>query len=269
MLLPDAPLDTLVTPTPRSPGLYDWEVVDGWQQGRGAFGGLVVGALLRALEGAAGSPERPLRSLSVELCGPALPGPSELRVEVLRAGTGVTTAACRLVQGGEVQAHAVGAFGKARPHLADGRWHTPPQMGVWRALPPLPVEPPLGPVFARWFDFRTDGPLPLSGEAVPQTHGWIFPKTPGPTRDAALVAACADAWWPALYVVAEGIRPMATLAYTLQPVDSPAGLPEDAPFFFRSRAELLHQGYMVEFRELWGVDGRLLALNQQSIALLK
>jgi len=269
MRSPDAPFDTLVATTRRAPGVHDWEVVDGWQQGRGAFGGLVVGALVRALEAEAGSPERRLRSLTAELVGPALPGPAEVKVEVLRAGTGVTTATCRLVQGGEVQAHAVGAFGKARAHLPDGRWMTPPEMGDWRALPPLPVEPPLGPVFAAWFDFRSDGPLPLSGQDVPETHGWIFPRNPGPTRDAALVAACTDGWWPSLYVVAEGIRPMATLAYTLQLLDPVEGLPADAPFFFRSRAQLLHEGYLVEFRELWGVDGRLLALNQQTIALLK
>ena len=269
MRSPDAPFDSLCATTRRAPGVYDWEVVDGWQQGRGAFGGLVVGALVRALEAEGGSAERQLRSLTAELCGPVLPGPAELRVELLRAGTGVTTAACRLLQGGEVQAHAVGAFGKARPHLPDAGWVSPPQLGNWRALPTLPVEPPLGPVFARWFDFRSDGPLPLSGQAEPQTHGWIFPRAPGPTRDAALLAACADGWWPSLYVVAEGIRPMATLAYTLQLVGTQEGLPAEAPFYFRSRAQWLHAGYLVEFRELWGVDGRLLALNQQTIALLK
>ncbi|MEN9798963.1 MAG: hypothetical protein RL653_2659 [Pseudomonadota bacterium] len=269
MRTPDLPFDVLVSSTRVAPGRRRWEVTDGWQQGRGAFGGLVVGAVVRALEAEAGSPDRPLRSLTAELCGPTLPGEAELEVDVLRTGTGVTTAACRVVQGGEVQAHAVGAFGKARPLLPDARWVTPPALSDFAALEPLPVEPPLGPVFAQWFTFRTDGPLPLSGQLPPETHGWIFPKSPGAARDAALLAGCVDAWWPALYTSLDGIRPMATLAFTLQLVGTLDGLPADAPVFFRSRAPLVQDGYMVEFRELWGVDGRLLALNQQTIAVLK
>lgn len=269
MPTPDQPFDTLVSTTRTAPGRHRWEVTDGWQQGRGAFGGLVVGALVRALEAEAGSPERPLRSLTAELCGPTLPGEAELSVEVLRSGTGVTTAACKLVQLGEVQAHAVAAFGKARPVVKDARWLSPPPLSDWRGLEPLPVEPPLGPVFAKWFSFRTDGPLPLSGQEPPETHGWIFPKSPGVLRDNALVAACTDAWWPALYTTLDGPRPMATLAFTLQLLGTLEGLPPDAPLFFRSRAPVLQDGYCVEFREVWGSDGRLLALNQQTIAVLK
>lgn len=56
-------------------GEFDFEAnfPDGWQQGRGLFGGLVTAALVRALEATAGG--RVLRSLTSELCGPVRPGP--------------------------------------------------------------------------------------------------------------------------------------------------------------------------------------------------
>src|SRR5437879_5846273 len=79
-------------------GVFRFDVPEGWQQGRGAFGGLVVAALARALEAFEPAPDRPLRTLNAELCGPALPGPSEIRVEAIRRGSGVTTLAARLVQ---------------------------------------------------------------------------------------------------------------------------------------------------------------------------
>ena len=61
--------------------------------------------------------ERPLRSLTAELCGPVMPGPATISVEPLRRGSGVTTLAARLEQGGEVLAHVVGVFGRPREEL--------------------------------------------------------------------------------------------------------------------------------------------------------
>ncbi|HET9990839.1 MAG TPA: acyl-CoA thioesterase domain-containing protein, partial [Kofleriaceae bacterium] len=105
---PLLPLDELLAPTSTT----TLAVPDTWQQGRGAFGGFVTGAMVRALE--ASAPGRPLRSLTAELCGPLVAGEAEVGIEVLRAGNAVTTSAIRLVQGGEVQAHGVGVLGKER-----------------------------------------------------------------------------------------------------------------------------------------------------------
>src|SRR5262245_49584310 len=103
---------SLTTPIPVEHGRFRVLVPDGWQQGRGAFGGFVVAMLVRAVERFAGDPARTLRSLTAELCGPTLPGEAELQVEALRVGSGVGTYAVRLRQSGEVQAHAVCVLGK-------------------------------------------------------------------------------------------------------------------------------------------------------------
>ena len=63
------------------PARWEWSVPDGWQQGRGAFGGLVIAALARALEAHVGDPERTLRSLTAELPGATLPRPASLTAE--------------------------------------------------------------------------------------------------------------------------------------------------------------------------------------------
>jgi hypothetical protein len=264
---PETPLDELLAATPRGDGRYDVELPEGWHQGRGIFGGLVTGLMVRTFEHFRS--ERPLRSLTAELCGPAQAGPATLELTALRDGSTVSTVTARLVQGGEVQAHGVGVLGGDRATAPDRVFGTAPTLTDWRTLEPIPVAPPFGPEFARQWDFRADTLLPFSGQATAATEGWIRPRHPGARRDAAFLATCADAWWPSLFSVDEAPRPMATIAFTFQPVGDFAGLDPAAPLAYRARAEVVRHGYVVELRELWGEDGRLLALNQQTFCVIK
>ncbi len=263
---PTASFDQLSALRAIAPGRFELNVPDQWQQGRGAFGGLVTATLVRALEVMA--PGRPLRSLTCELCGPTQPGPASLEAEVLRAGNAVTTVAVRLVQANEVQAHAVGVLGQPRANAVDSRSLVAPTLGDWHAVDVLEVGPPLGPVFARHVEFRPKT-LPFSGSAERRLEGWVRFHHPGAARDPAWLAGCIDTWWPTEFMVAEAPRPMATIAFTFQPLGDTAGLDPDAPLYFRSSGVAGAAGYQVEFRELWGHDGRLLALNQQTLVMIK
>lgn len=255
----------LTTPRPVAPGHLELDTPDGWQQGRGAFGGLVVAALVRAIEAAEDAAARPLRSLTAELCGPLLPGPTEIRVEVLRRGSGVTAIAARLLQGGEVVAHGVGLLARARDDGAhDGI--EPPAMNPWRACPTLDGP---GPPFTRFVEFRPQGPLPLSASPDARAEGWVRLRAPGRARDAALIAALADATWPALWARMSAPRPMGTVSYMLQIVGTMEGLDPDAPLYHRGRALASRDGFTAEQRELWGEDGRLVALNQQTFVTIR
>lgn len=129
---PDAPFDTFLTLTALGEGRVRAVLPDGWQQGRGLYGGLVCGLFVRAME--AVTPERPLRSLTAELCGPVAPGEVTLELATLRAGNAVTTMTVKLLQGGEVQAHGVGVLGRARPVGGDVVALTPPTMRPWREV---------------------------------------------------------------------------------------------------------------------------------------
>lgn len=264
---PDATLDELLNPAPVRDGAATHWFPDLWQQGRGAFGGLVTGVLVRALE--AQTPGRPLRSLTAELCGPTLPGEATLQSRVLRAGNAVTTTAVELVQGGEVQAHAVGVLGRERMKDRDLVALPRPAATPWRDVEVVPVEPPMAPVFAQHFEFRLVGALPFSGATEPVAEAWVRAKRPGVVRDAAFLAVMADTLWPAIFVMEREPRPMATIAFTFQPFPNFEGLDPAAPLLVRTRAVALDAGYCVELREVWGEDGRLLALNQQTMVLIK
>lgn len=265
---PETPLDQLFSPRLISSDEYAFDLPDGWQQGRGLFGGLVAGVLIRALETAVG-PERALRSLTCEMCGPTLPGPLVVRVELLRAGNAVSTLAARLIQGGEVQAHAVGVFGKPRADTREVNELPKPEIPDWRAIEPVDLGPPMAPDFMRYMELRPIAGLPFTGASKPMTSVFVRPRYPGQPRDNAWAAVCADTCWPALFATEDQFRPCATIAYTFQPVLPPSDLDPEAPLFYRATDVSIRHGYAVEFRELWSPDGRLVALNQQTIAIIK
>jgi|MudIll2142460700_1097286.scaffolds.fasta_scaffold67461_2 acyl-CoA thioesterase len=259
---------SITTPHHLGAGRFGTEVPDGWQQGRGAFGGLVVAVLARAMLQHEDDPGRGLRVLTVELCGPTLAGSAEVRVEALRRGNRVTTSAARLVQGGEVAAHAVGVL--ARPRRNDQRWLglTPPVPADWQRVAPAPPSRAFAPVFTQWFEFRPDGPLPFSGAVRPEASGWIRLTQPGPVRDVPEIAALIDAWWPAHFANSRTPHPIATISFTLDVVSEATSIDRDAPLYHRGTVLSASEGYLVEQRELWSPAGDLVAINTQTVAVL-
>ena len=260
-------LDAWLSPELVSPGRYRLNFPDGWLQGRGLFGGLLMGAMTRTLE--TFTPGRPLRSLTAEIFAPVAPGGSELVLTTLREGSAVTTVSARLEQNGEVMAHGVGVLGKQRVTDRERTALDVPQRTAWREVEVIPVEPPFGPDFARFWEFRPTGFMPFSGGTEARAEGWVRPHAGGAIRDAGFLAACADAWWPTMFAIEEAPRPTATIAFTFQPFVNFEGLDSAAPVFHRAHLAAASDGYCVEFRELWSESGRLLALNQQTFVIIK
>lgn len=262
-------LSDLLEPRRVSEREFSLEVPDGWQQGRGAFGGLVLGWLVRAIELSEEEPERTVRSLTAEIPAPVITGPARIKVEPLRRGNAVSTIRATLFSGDELAAEMVAVLGKSRQGTPTWQHIPAPEMPAWREIEPAPVEPPIAPTFASNFEYRVTGPAPFAGGDVPEAAGWIRAKAPGTSRGAAFVTACVDAWWPGAAACFDAPRPVATVTFTLELVGSLEGLHPEAPLFHRARTPISHDGYTVEFRELWGEDGRLIALNQQTIAIIK
>ena len=260
-------LDRLSTPEPLAAGRFRWAVPDGWQQGRGAFGGLVLATLCRAAMTFEGDSERPPRVMSGELIGPVLPGDAEVAVRLLRRGSAVTTVSVTLAQADEIRARASFVLGGARKEpteFADRPDRAPDSLD-WNAAPVVPVPAGGGfPVFASNFEFRLAGPPPFSGGASPRAGAWVRAKAPSPVMSHAEVAAYADVLWPAGFSVERRPRPIATIGFQLQWLVDPASLAAHAPLLCLSRVVGGLDGYVAETRELFDPEGRLVALNQQT-----
>lgn len=244
------------------------EVAPGWRQGRGAYGGLVIGSMIRAIERRVGDPTRRARSVTAELPGAMEAGRADLTVAILRAGSGVTTARAELSQAGEVRAHAV-AIVAAKRKVDAPSWQDVPRPDApdWRGLTPWPWSPGF-PEFAQNFEYRIVEGIPGTGKPA-RALGWIKARQPGTVRDAGYIAAMADAWWPAALHRFPAMRPIATIAYTLDVIADPATIDPDRPLLYRATVPVCGDGYFLETRELWTEAGELVALNHQTFAIIK
>lgn len=248
---------------------FSVEIPDGWQQGRGAFGGLVLATLLRAIEAIEPDRARVVRTLLGDIAGPVQPGPAELSVTVLRRGANQSNLRVDLRQAGEILAFASSVLSTARkPGLPNFRPRIDAPPAPETALY-VPADAPGRPIFLRHFEQHVTGPLPWSGAKVPETAGWIRLGEPPSVVDAPLLVAYLDAYWPAFYSVAEGPRPMATISFTAEILCDPSKLDPKAPLFYRARTIAEHEGFQLEERMLYDANGELLAANQQTFCVIK
>jgi len=241
------------------------QVPDGWQQGRGAFGGYGVGLAIRALS--TREPDRPLRALTAELPGPLEVGEAHLETRTLRRGTGMSSLEATVTQSDEVRVRATGLFGTARD-VDVSLDAPPPEIPPFEDIPPVP-DGALPPRFVQHYEIRLAGTPPFTGAAEATAAGWVRLRVPPPALGAAELAGLVDVFWPTLFSTMSAPRPMATVTYTLQLTEAARDLPPDRPLYFRSRGIVASAGYLAELRELWTADGRLVALNPQTFVVIK
>jgi hypothetical protein len=251
-----------------TPGRYALEVPVGWGQARGTFGGVMLGAMLRAIQHAEPEHDRVLRSFTGEIAGPVVPGPATIAVEAIRRGNGVSTWAARLAQGEGTLVTASVVLGRTRD--VDRTWSPEaPRPTPWRDVPATPRELPFVPEFSKHLEYRPFGAMPFSGSQDPVASGWIRPRAASRGIGAAEVVALADAWWPSAFSIERAPRPIATVAYTLQCLLGDRVLPADVPLLHRAHVAASAQGFFVEMRELWTEGGELVALNQQTFVWIR
>jgi hypothetical protein len=276
-------LSVLVRPhATADPHRFTLDVPDGLQQGRGAWGGVVTGAMVSAAQQVDPRPEMAVRTLSAQLVAPVLVGRLHIVVEELRRGSATTTLAVRgLDEDGALLAHGVVVLGAPRrgDAMPDGpAWLAvapPPELVAGpEAVPEVPVGPPLAPEFTTHLEMRPISGLPYLGAGDDQTMGWVRPRGRLERVDASVVTALADAWWVSVMARLDRPRPAATLGFTLDLPSDPAGLPRDAqggiqPLFHRGRSVAAREGFTVEVRELWTRTGELVSWNTQTVAVIK
>ncbi len=247
---------------------HELVVHEGWQQGRGAFGGVALGAALDAM--VADEPDRARlpRAFQGEICGPVVPGRARLRTRVLRRGNNQSNLACDVVQGDQVVTHASCVLSAARAVKNAPRLTVPPP-----APPPfadVPVVVPAsfgGPVFTQHYEYRSVTPLPRSGEGDGSQVGWIRERVPLPKVTHAVLLARLDAFWPAIFAMEGQFRPIATVSFMAELFVDPSTLDPSEPLHYRARCVAEAGGYVLETRELWRGDEPV-AFNQQSIAII-
>ncbi|MCC7072525.1 MAG: thioesterase family protein [Deltaproteobacteria bacterium] len=242
-------------------------VPDGWQQGAGAFGGVVLGALARAMDAAQGDVSRRLRALQGEVLAPVQPGEVDVEVELLRVGKGMSFVDARMRAGGDVVARASAAFGAARP-MPVSVSAPPPEAVDPTTVAVFDAAPPFAPAFTAHYEYRLLPPLPLTQGPDAVANGFIRARVPPLRMDAPHLIGLVDAWLPALFAKLDAPRPTSTVSFLAELVVDPTTLDPRAPLRHRAEVRAAAEGYCVELRELWAGDV-LVALNQQVFAVIR
>ena len=250
-----------------------WDVPDGWQQGRGAWGGLVAGAVARAVDAGEGDSERVLRTLSLHLAAPLPVGPARVQVTALRRGSSMSTWQVVVSDiDGQACAHAVAITGTARaPDLAEQSrgWGSaaPPTLPGVETVPALPKDAPGMPVFLRHLEVRAVGGVPFSGASA-RCAGYVRFEEQG-VWDVPQLVAMVDAWWPTALPALTQLRPVATVTYAAHVLIDPAAIPPGQPLAYEASMAGTLDGFTTETRRLWTLDGRLAVENHQSIVVIR
>lgn len=272
-LEPSAAFAAATALVPLAPGEFSWQVPDGWQQGKGAWGGLVVGACVNAVSESEQDADRRVRTVSAHLYAPTPVGPARLGVRLIRKGSSMSTWAVELLDDSRAAiAEAVVITGSQRAmDLDEGLGARGasrcPQVDDWQGLDVVPVRPPLGPVFAGNLEFRVVRGLPFSQDES-GILGWIrFPDQGSWTASALL--GIVDGFWPAVLPLLSQLRPMATVAFSAHLLVDPGSLAPTEPLLYESFMGAAHEGFTTETRRLWSSDGRLVVENLQSVVIIR
>lgn len=258
-----------------------WQVVDGWQQGRGAWGGLTISRMAQAVVELEAS-DRTLRTLSAQILEPVTVGEYDIVTVCDRQGSALSNWSVQVHRAEDAVLVAQSQVITGTPRSSDVQppvtaWGTAviPQVKPFDQIPIVALGPPLAPTFTERLEFRPISPLPLGGENA-TSLGWVrIPSRtwPGSNWSASEIMGIIDAWWPASYTVMDSMHPMATVAFSVHLLIDPVTIEpvngERAPLLHEALVSSAFGGYTSELRRLWTLDGRLVAENLQSIVVIK
>lgn len=258
-----------LTPCQPGPNRFTADIPDGWQTGRGAFGGLVLSTLLRAIERCEPDAKRRVRTFVGDICGPVLVGPAELEVTVLRRGNNQTNLRADLRQNGEILAFGAAVLSTPRTSVLPNLRTKLDAVPSRETALLVPRDAPLVPTFTKHFDYEVIGAVPFSGAGEAYASGFIREREPPAALDGPLLVALLDCYWPASFTTLTMPRPIPTVSFTAEILCDPSTLDASAPLYYRGRTIGEFEGFQPELRELYDLQGNLVALNQQTFAVVK
>jgi hypothetical protein len=258
-----------------TPELNQWTVPQGWAQGRGAWGGLIIAALIRAAESEITEPDYRLRAVTSQLLGPVRPGAIALQSRVLRRGSATTSIRVDAVdESQEVLATLTGVWGADRvpdvePQYAAWSAISAPDAMRWSEVPVVDIAPPIGPEFGSHLVFRPISGYP--GQGVSRTLGWIGLPDCGADfhYDAATLVGLVDAWWPGALAVLSAMRPMGTISFSAHLMCRPSEIDGGEPLLHEGFVAAAQSGFCSEVRRLWSSTGVLVVDSVQSVAIIR
>lgn len=235
-----------------------------WMQGRGAFGGVVAAAGLRAMSTHV-PPERTPRSLTVTFYGPVTDAPATLDARVVRAGRNVTFTEAEIVQEGTPRARISASYGDPRPSaiaVTPERVELPDPQDFVR----FAHIPDVTPVFVGNVDWRwSEGGFPFTGTPGSSLAAFLRFAEPA-ARGYERIAGLLDLMPAPVLQNLDRPRPASSVQWTSHFV-APDTVPLGDYAWFRYETIQAGDGFSTTVGKLYDLDGRLLAWQEQLHAI--
>lgn len=247
-------------------GVVTAPVPENWAQGRTAFGGYTVGALLGAVQ-VLHPGLNPVRSALVNFTGP-VSAPPRMTARLLRAGRNVTTVAAEADIDGAVAATATFSFGAPIQHDLAVDLPAPDAPGPGDCEPYIPADVDrFVPRFQKQFDTRLiDGGRPYSGASEGYVRCWARHRDPG-ARDTVTGLIClADVLPPAIFPVLNRISKNSSMTWLCNFLTEDYAS-ADGWFQIETRMTAARDGYSSQVMRIWDADGRLISDGMQSVVV--
>ncbi|MEO1059854.1 MAG: thioesterase family protein [Actinomycetota bacterium] len=258
--------DTALMPV--GDGRFTATISDRWSVGPGANGGYVSAMLAQAAiaaERATHDDARHLRSLTVHLLRPALPGPATLTTAVRRDGRSATVVDAELAAEDRLVAIARGVVAADREAGPDHIDHPAPDFPPPEALGSEAWPDPLM-IRSRYDTRYTVGGFPPQDLDRAEVSGWIRPADHTPV-DLPLLVALLDAWPPPVMMLPGPLMMASTIDITYH-LFATLDDPLDDFVAMTNTSKINAGGYVDTETEAWTRDGRLLGQARQLSALM-
>lgn len=239
-------------------------IPDGWMQGRSTFGGLTTATMAALARNAEPDTERPLRSASVQLVSPVLPGSIRGETTVLRRGRNITFVEIRLFQSDSLVARSTMVFAKAIDSAVQVAAPPPPEIAEPDAYSPIPYIEGVTPEFTQKVDMRwAQGRPPFMGGSEAAFTGLFRYRVP--LGDAEGVLALLDTYPAPVLSLCPKPCPASTVTWTAHLLSTPKSF--DDWFTLRYETVVGSNGLHTVNGRLYDGTGTMVAWTEQLVAV--
>ena len=243
--------------------LWRGELREGWRIGAVPNGGYVLAVAGRVL--AEALEHRDPLSVNAFYLAPAVLGPIDCRLDILRTGRNTTHASLQMFQQGELKVQVTAAYTDLSA-LAGETWSAKPrpQYPSWEQCTPSgqdKVE-----FFRERVEIRLVSGVEVFSRREPngsgEFRGWIRHRDRA-APDAVSLLMFADAFAPPAFTIFGPLHWVPTIELTVQVRAQPTPGPLQARFYSRH----LTRGVVEEDGEFWDSAGELVAISRQTAKL--
>ncbi|MBV1860561.1 MAG: thioesterase family protein [Nannocystaceae bacterium] len=239
-------------------------IPEGWMQGRATFGGLTAAVMAALGRNTEPDLERTLRSLSIQLLAPVLPGQARGETTVLRRGRNITFVEVRLLQSDVLLARSTLVFAKPLTSTVEFAAPPKPEVGDPDTFVSLPYIEGVTPEFTKHVDMRwAEGKPPFMGGTEAAFTGLFRYRVP--LGDVEGILALLDTYPSPTLSLAKRPCPASTVAWTAHIVSIPDTF--DDWFTLRYEAVGGTHGLHTITGRLYDGAGTMVAWTEQLVAV--